>query len=296
MPESKDTLDRNKVLMTASKETQLEFEYPDSAFGVIVRGIDWDHPVENEVNLLTLALRRNLVVVLRGQPSPTHEQRDRFFSRFGILAADTLDGRFHYNLYSRDEKYEIHRRETEKEQENFIVSQEAGLTELVWHTDHFHKPQLKTISVLESIEFEKGAAETYFRDMYTVCEILPKEMRHRLEYKQAAYFDTRVPPPDELPRLCDSTHLIFTPHPDSGRRCLYVHDYTSRIVGIPEVESQKLIEELRGFANKYAPFYSHAWQAGDLVFWDNVGVQHRRPRSEPGPRRVMRLYEGVAER
>lgn len=279
---------------TKASAPALEFEYVDGPIGVIVHGVDWDNPREDELQLLTRALRRHLLVVLRGQASPTREQRDRFFERFGTLAINTYDGSFHYNLYSRDEKAEIHRSDETKE--NYIDTQAMGSSELVWHTDHFHKPQLKTISVLEAMEFEKGAAETYFRDMYTAYEMLPRETRMRLETKHATYFDPRLPGPDKQPRLCDAMHPVFTPHPETGRRALYIHQYSARIAGMSIEESDRWLAELREFSEKYAPFYSHPWHEGDLVFWDNIGLHHRRPGGGVGFRRVMRLYEGVAER
>jgi len=280
--------------ISKSKVEGLVFEYVDGPFGVIVHGIDWDNPTADEVGLLTAALRRHLLVCLRGQPSPTREQRDRFFARFGALMTGTFDGTFHYSLYSRDEKAEIHRNDDDAE--NYIVSNEMGSTELLWHTDHFHKPQLKTISVLEAVEFEPGAVPTEFRDMYTAYETVPPELKARLETKLGIYFDPRLPGPEEQPRLCDATHPIFQPHPETGRRSLYVHGFTRRIAGMPKEESDAYLAQLRALTDAYAPVYAHAWQVGDLCFWDNIGLAHRRPAGGAGFNRKMRLYEGVAER
>ncbi len=269
----------------------LSFERLDAPFGVVVRGIDWDNPREDEVMLVKQAFRRHLLIVFRGQASPTYEQKDNFFARFGRKMMDTFDGAFHYNLFNRDEKAAIFR----KGDGNYLVNGEGGTSELIWHTDHNHKPQIKTISVLEALEFEKGAAPTQFRDSYTAYELLPTDLRQRVENRQAVYFDPRLPGPEENPRLCDAMHPVVMIHPESGRRCLYVMDYTSRIVGMSVEESDVLIAELQAFSGKYAPFYSHEWEVGDLVMWDNVGLQHMRPAVENNARRVLRQYEGVAE-
>jgi taurine dioxygenase len=53
---------------------------------------------------------------------------------------------------------------------------------------------------------------------------------------------------------------------------------------------------LRDFSEENAPRYDHHWEKGDLLVWDNVGLQHRRDHMGPGKTRVMRVYEGVAER
>ncbi len=44
-----------------------------------------------------------------------------------------------------------------------------------------------------------------------------------------------------------------------------------------------------------APKYVHQWRTGDIVAWDNVGVQHRRDAVTGGLRRHMRQYGGLAE-
>jgi len=263
----------------------------DGPFGVVVRGIDWDSPCEDEVMLIKQLLRRNLLIVFRGQPSPSYEQKDQFFSRFGRKMMETYDGTFHYDLFNKDDQKPIFR----KNDGNYLVNAEGGTSELIWHTDHFHKPQIKTISVLEALEFEPGAAPTMFRDSYTAFELLPEALKRRLKHKVATYFDPRLPAPDKMPRLCDATHPLFRTHPESERTGLLLIDYTARIVGMPLEESQALIAELKDFVEAYAPVYIHNWEPGDLVMWDNVGLHHKRPAVAGSFRRVMRQYEGVAE-
>jgi taurine dioxygenase len=152
------------------------------------------------------------------------------------------------------------------------------------------------MSVLEAIRFERGAVPTGFRDMYTVFEMLPREVKARLEGKQAIFLDPRLPPPEELPRLCDAMHPLIATHPDSGRRAVFGSDWTmSRIAGMTAEESAQTIEYLRDFAEQNAPYYEHHWTEGDICVWDNFGVQHRRELQPPGKERVMRVFEGVAE-
>lgn len=276
--------------MSNASDVTLEFTRVDGPFGVVVRGIDWDNPRDDEVMLLKQAMRRHLVLVLRGQASPTRQQQDAFFGRFGRVMTDTYDGTFHYNLFNKDESREIY-----KAEDGFVLSATPGMPELVWHLDHFHKPQLKILSVLEALEFEQGAAPTDFRDTYTTFELLSPQMRSRLEHKHAVYFDPRLPDPSEQPRLCDAMHPVIQAHPESGRKCLYISDYTARIAGMSIEESDDLIAELKEFQAKYAPFYSHQWQVGDIAVVDNVGVQHKRPASLKTFARQIRGYEGVAE-
>ncbi len=194
-----------------------------SAFGAEVRGLSWGVPAPEVVHQLTIALRRHLLLVMRGMASPTHDQLDDFFRPFGRLLLETRDGTFHYGKFTGNDQEVVHR----KSDGNYVVSTDMGAAELGWHNDQFHKPQLKILSVLEAVEFEPGSTPTCFRDMYTAYEMLPAELRAALEYKQSINFDPKLPGPDELPRLCDAMHPIFTAHPHSGRRALYICDFTA---------------------------------------------------------------------
>lgn len=280
----------------SARATRLRYEPVDGPFGVIVRGIEWsdDAPDAELVAELTRALRRHLVLILRGQQSPSHEQASRFWSAFGPLVMDTPDGQFHYNRFSTDQSVNNVRRAADGG--NLVEAEDAGMVELGWHSDQSHKPQFKKISMLESVRFAPGAVPTAFRDMYTAYELLPPAMKARLEGKQGIFLDPRLPGPDKLPRLCDAMHPILAAHPDSGRRAVFGSEWTiHRIAGMSERESDETIAFLRAFAHENAPYYEHFWQEGDICAWDNFGVQHRRDSQPPGIERTMRLFEGVAE-
>jgi taurine dioxygenase len=243
------------------------------------------------VSGLTTLLRSKLLLVFRGQSSPTHEQLDEFFGAFGRLVLQSYDGTFHYGTFDDDEQKTVHR----KQAQNYVVNGAQGASELVWHSDQSHRPQLKKLSLLEAVSCEGAVVPTEFRDMYVAYETLPAELRFRLQNKMSVFFDPRQPSPVDRPRLADAMHPVFTPHPDSGRVALYVNDFTARIVGFSEAESAELLAQLRDHTTRTAPRLAHSWQQGDIVAWDNIGLQHRRDAMPPGQVRVLRQYEGLAE-
>jgi alpha-ketoglutarate-dependent taurine dioxygenase len=49
----------------------------------------------------------------------------------------------------------------------------------------------------------------------------------------------------------------------------------SRIVGMDEAESRELIDALEAHATQPDRIYSHRWQAGDVLVWDNRCTLHR---------------------
>ena len=45
-------------------------------------------------------------------------------------------------------------------------------------------------------------------------------------------------------------------------------------MGIPEDQSQALLNELFALSSRSELVYRHEWQPHDLVFWDNRSVMH----------------------
>lgn len=277
---------------------------PDAPFGIEVRGIRWTTPDATTVRLLQTALRRHLLLVLRGQPRATEDELDTFFGGLGRLVLDTEDGAAHYRGHLHlggpasemaEGSRQYLQRATDNRGSSMYAPGEDGIPELVWHNDQSHRPMRKVLSVFEALDVEDDVVPTEFRDQYTAYETLPLATRAGLEHRQVIYFDPRLPSPDELPRMADATHPIFTPHPHTGRRTIYVNDFADRIAGMNRAESDTILTGLRAHIAAHAPRLLHRWRTGDVVVWDNVGLQHRRDAVPGGQRRHMRQHGGVAE-
>lgn len=275
-----------------------------ASFGAVIMGIDWRDPTPAMVDTFAIALRRHLLLVLRGQSSPSEQQLDRFLRHFGRLVLDTEDGAQHYRSHLHlggpvsamaEASQAYLSRDSATTGSSMYNPGADGISELVWHNDQSHRPMRKVLSVFEAIDVDTHATPTEFRDLYTAYETLPSELRHELEHRQIIYFDPRLPPPSEMPRLADATHPVFTAHPHTGRRTIFVNDFADRIAGLNRAESDQILSELRAHMDSHAPRYQHRWQTGDLVMWDNIGLQHRRDAVPGGQRRTMRQHGGLAE-
>ena len=51
--------------------------------------------------------------------------------------------------------------------------------------------------------------------------------------------------------------------------------HTSHVVGVSKEESDALLGELYRHIVKPEFIYTHSWQQGDLLMWDNAAVQHK---------------------
>ena len=277
---------------------------PESPFGVEVEGVTWAPPDADSVRLITLALRRHLLLVLRVPRSPSEAELDAFWRHFGRLVLDTEDGAAHYSGHLNRggpasamavESVQYMGRATDNTGSTMYNPGADGISELVWHNDQSHRPMRKVMSLFEALDVEPDVVPTEFRDLYTAYETLPTALRTRLEHRQVIYFDPRLPSPVEMPRLADATHPVFTAHPHTGRRTIFVNDFADRIAGMNRDESDAVLAELRAHIAACAPRLVHQWRTGDMIVWDNIGLQHRRDAVPGGQHRFMRQYGGLAE-
>jgi taurine dioxygenase len=62
----------------------------------------------------------------------------------------------------------------------------------------------------------------------------------------------------------------------TGRKALFVNEaHTSHVVGMERAEGDALLAELYRHIVRPEFTYTHRWQAGDLLMWDNCAVQHK---------------------
>ena len=81
-------------------------------------------------------------------------------------------------------------------------------------------------------------------------------------------------------------HPLVWKH-QSGRKSLVIGGTAFYIVGMDPVESKSLLIRLRDFATQPQFVYSHEWEMGDLVMWDNTGTLHRAIPYDPKSGRLL---------
>jgi alpha-ketoglutarate-dependent taurine dioxygenase len=164
-----------------------------------------------------------------------------------------------------------------------------------WHTDSSYMPLAAKASVLSAHVVPAAGGQTEWADMRAAYDALDELTKarvamlsayHSLYYSQgrighkaavgSSYgFHTDEPPLRPLVKV----------HPVTGRKSLFIGRHAYGIPGLAPEESEKLLDELVTFACQAPRTYSHAWQPGDVVVWDNRCVLHRaRPFDHREPR------------
>jgi alpha-ketoglutarate-dependent taurine dioxygenase len=168
---------------------------------------------------------------------------------------------------------------------------------LLFHADMMWAPEPFQVLSLYGVVAEPGAATTSLTSGVHAWEVLPDELRRRVEGLHARHITGQVYSRggDDLlrpERSADQSTVtpVVRRHPRTGRPVLYVsQQMTEQIVELEPTESEELLQEL--FAHLYDPaiVYEHTWQAGDLVVFDNLAMQHARGNVEvDGPVRTLR--------
>jgi taurine dioxygenase len=162
-----------------------------------------------------------------------------------------------------------------------------------WHTDMSYSKDVALANVLYAIKVPtrdgRPLGDTQFRNMHAAYEDLPDEIKTRLRGRTAThdfakFWDMmRTRPgsirgpltPEQRAKKPPVQQPIFRTHPITGRTILYCNPgYAMRIDGLPESESNELLEFLFAHQAKEKYFYAHRWAEGDVLMWDNIGTVH----------------------
>jgi taurine dioxygenase len=164
--------------------------------------------------------------------------------------------------------------------------------EMMFHSDGAYAKRPFRYTLLFAIEIPSVGGNTKFANMYKAYDALPEDLKTRLAnvHAEQVYYAGSVQkdkPSDSL--TGQRIHPIFTAHEETGRTSLYASRLiTTRIDGLPEAESDEILEQLCDIGERDAFVYEHVWTPGDFVMWDNRCTNHARTNFSEGERRLLR--------
>ena len=166
-----------------------------------------------------------------------------------------------------------------------------------WHTD---KAYLKTPSLMTLLwgeEIPPVGGDTHFVSTEEAYDTLSPAMKQRIDGLRVVQdfkhmLDTLgqhdIIRADEIPPPV--VHPLVRTHPETGRKSLFIANYSNGIVGMDEAEGRQLIKELLEHATQERFIFVQRWKPHDLVIWDNRCLLHRAiPNYDMGKhRRILR--------
>ena len=166
----------------------------------------------------------------------------------------------------------------------------------MWHSDSSFKRIPALASLLSAREVPPDGGETQYASMRVAYERLTEEERRFLDGKVAVHSFTYsrglisegLFEPEHAAQVPPVRQALVRANPAHGRKAFYVGSHACEIVGMPTDAARTLIRRLVAEATRPEMVYTHRWQVGDLVMWDNRCMLHRgRPWDEERYRRVM---------
>ena len=166
-----------------------------------------------------------------------------------------------------------------------------------WHTDSTYMPLASKVAMLSAIILPPEDGETEFADMRAAWDALSATQQaeltdlsayHSLYYSQSRAGYTHKT--DNVYGLHDKgapLRPIIKTHSETGRKSIYTGRHAYGIPGMSQSASEHLLDKLLMEACQSPRIYTHSWQVGDLVVWDNRCLMHRaRPYDTNYPRQL----------
>jgi alpha-ketoglutarate-dependent 2,4-dichlorophenoxyacetate dioxygenase len=268
-------------------------------FVVQVSGVDIANPDSQALQGIAQALDDHSIVVIRGQEI-SNEQQLAFASHFGTIEPSVT-------RYRKDTPQRIPQAgivdvsnldENDKPREISDRVRMLLLGNRLWHTDSSFRAVPGGLSMLYARQVPPQDGQTEFADTRTAFDslgaadklrITDAVAEHSLMHSrfQLGFTDFSQEEIDALPPV---QHPLVRTSPANGRRALYIGSHASHIVGMPVPEGRMVLRDLLEHATRRELVYSHEWQVGDLVIWDNRCTLHRgKAYDESFPRDMRRV-------
>ena len=266
-----------------------EVRHADAPLGAEIFGLDLSRDIEDATfcEIEKVFLERG-VICIRGQQL-TPAQHVAFSRRFGEVEA------------SSNHAYAV----LEGHPEVVVISnviengRNIGIADAgqLWHTDSSYMQVPTRCSLLYAMEVphaENGEplGDTLFASMDAAYDALSAEIKQRVGNLHAVHsftvqYERRLADArargEQRPALTserkakmpDMQHPVVRTHPATGRKCIYVNGaFVIRIAELPAGDSAELCDYLINFSTQPRFVYTHKWQVGDVLVWDNCATQH----------------------
>jgi taurine dioxygenase len=180
-----------------------------------------------------------------------------------------------------------------------------------WHTDCAFLEEPLPFTMLYPQVLPNSIRETYYIDMQQIYKKLPANLKNCIEGKflqHEAKWRYKVQEWDIDKAVIDILNdfeKIFPPvkhpaiitHPVTQEKILYMSQgFTTGIVGVDYATNQKLLQELFSFIERDEHIYTHVWQDGDILLWENRTLNHKAsdvPKGEKSVSYRIGIYDGL---
>ena len=264
-------------------------------FGKIVHGVDlWDVREDHLFPQIREAFERHSALLFPGQSIDDHEHV-RLAQMFGPLENRTA------MASGRDEPFEVpvvsnQDGEGVADAESLHVLNLQG--NMLWHTDSTFLPVPALVNILTAKVVPSTGGETQLASTRAAWAMMPESLKSRLRGKiiwnrlshSRAQLSGELAAQPEMTRWPDRPWRAVWPNPLTGEEALYIASHSFAIEGMGFEEGQKLIKRAIAYCTQPKFVYSHTWNVGDVLIWDERAMLHR---GQPWPYDEPRTLKSI---
>jgi len=288
----------------ASNEIQIT-PLKDQALGAVVTGLDARKAQSGEtIYRLKQALAKHLILIFK-QQSLDDLQYLAFASYFGAIFRPSADNPVLASQSDTGTPPDVVPVSNAVGQGDY-----TGHGELSPHADHQWTPLPSFGSLLYAIELPQSGGETSWYNTIQAYDALTPELKAHIDQLQLITYNPFVRANSnkgsdnyannspyyrfkDQPILGHAyPHPLVRTHPETGRKALWLNTRSEvELLNYDDVAGNALIAQLRKHILKPEFRYDHAWETGDIVFWDNQVTLHSRT---PFPSEQRRLLKRIS--
>ena len=247
------------------------------AGGISITGADLSLPLSPDLKIQILAALRHHHVVVFPDQLLSREEQYAFAANFGGMEPPAAR-----NLAAK--RYAVAHVLTNLDSTGNPVDRSSSpVSNYRWHTDKSYRAVPPMLTALYAVELPPAGGDTEFANTAMGYAELPDEIKRRIAGLRVVFYwgASRRNASDTLPLSAESEaqtpvdHPLVRTHPETGEKALYLGNHASHILGMPELEGARLLDELLEHTTQPRFVYAHRWRRGDLVVWDNRCLLHR---------------------
>lgn len=155
---------------------------------------------------------------------------------------------------------------------------------MLWHTDSTFLPTPALVNILAAKAVPpSGGGETEIASTRAAWADMPGALKDRLRdaviWHRLSHSRARISPGlaalSRNTRWPDRPWRAVWPNPVTGEEALLIASHAFAVEGMGQAEGQALIDEAIAFCTQDEYVYSHRWQPGDVLIWDERATLHR---------------------
>ncbi|MBD0866000.1 MAG: TauD/TfdA family dioxygenase [Rhodobacteraceae bacterium] len=266
-----------------------------SRFGKVVSGIDLrDVTSDHLFPEIRAMFEQHSALLFRDQDldDPAHTRLAEFFGPLENRAAMSA---------GRDIPFEVPT--VSNETANGVLAVDAMRmldlqANMLWHTDSTFLPIPALVNILTAKVVPPTGGQTELASTRAAWADMPDHLRsglrdaiiwHRLSHSRHK-ISTELGELPMMTRWPDRPWRAIWPNPVTGEDALYIASHSFAVEGMGLEEGQALIDAAITFCTGEAYVYSHDWEVGDVLIWDERAVLHRgRPWDYDMPRTLKSI-------